>query len=54
MLFFCLSDLVQSTYGAVLEQEVLEYGVWPPRAVVDAYVWWCQNYDNLLGHNPIW
>ena len=47
-------DLVQSTYGAVLEQETLEYGAWPPRMVVDMYVWWCKNYDTLLGHNPIW
>lgn len=48
------ADFVQSTYGAVLERETLEYGSWPPRPVVDAYVWWCQNYDSLLGHNPVW
>lgn len=48
------TDFVQSTYGAVLEQEQLEYGVWPPRVVVDVYFWWCQNYDTLLGHNPVW
>ena len=48
------TDLVQSTYGAVLEQETLEYGVWPPRMVVDTYVWWCKNFDTLLGHNPVW
>ncbi|CAI8015334.1 hypothetical protein GBAR_LOCUS9504 [Geodia barretti] len=47
-------DFVQSTYGAVLEKEALEYGSWPPAAVVDAYVWWCRNYDSLLGHNPVW
>ena len=50
------TDFVQSTYGAVLEQERLEYGVgvWPPRMVIDAYMWWCKNYDTLLGHNPVW
>ena len=49
-----VADFVQSTYGAVLEKEALEYGSWPPAAVVDAYVWWCRNYDSLLGHNPVW
>ena len=48
------ADFVQSVYGSFLATKNIQYGYWPPAAVVDAYAWWCENVDVLLAHNPIW
>lgn len=53
-LFFFGADFVQSVYGSLLATKEIEYGYWPPAAIVDAYAWWCKNVDVLLAHNPIW
>ena len=46
-------DYIQSVYGAVL-RDPPESGWWPPSQLLQIYVWWCNNVDPLLGHNPTW
>lgn len=47
-------DYTQTVYGSVLAQEDIDYGIWPPVAVLKVYAWWCETYDPLLAHNPSW
>ena len=49
-----LLDFIQATYGSVLAEEDIVFGVWPPEVVVRWYAWFCENVDPLLGHNPVW
>ena len=48
------TDYTQSVYGSILALEDVDYGAWPPAFIVDMYAWWCENVDQLLGHNPMW
>lgn len=47
-------DYTQALYGSILAAEDIEYGIWPPPVIVDAYAWWCEKVDSLLAHNPSW
>lgn len=49
-----LSDFTQSVYGSILALEDIDEWVWPPSQVLQAYAWWCEMYDPLLAHNPMW
>ena len=52
--WLALADLVQALYGSVLAMEDLDFGLWPPAPVLEAYAWWCETVDPLLAHNPLW
>ena len=51
---YSFTDLTQSIYGSILSLKDVEGGIWPPPQVVKAYKWWCETYDPLVGHNPMW
>ena len=53
VLIIVVPDYIQSVYGGVLRNPP-EPGMWPPSPVLQAYVWWCDTVDPLLGHNPLW
>ena len=49
-----VSDFTQSVYGSILALEDIDEWVWPPSQLLQAYAWWCETYDPLLAHNPMW
>ncbi|XP_064392171.1 sigma intracellular receptor 2-like [Halichondria panicea] len=47
-------DFTQSLYGSVLALEDIDEWIWPPAIVLKYYAWWCETYDPLVAHNPMW
>ncbi len=51
---FSHTDFTQSLYGSVLALEDIDEWIWPPAIVLKYYAWWCETYDPLVAHNPMW
>jgi hypothetical protein len=53
-IYLSVSDFTQSVYGSILALEDIDEWVWPPSQILRMYAWWCETYDPLLAHNPMW
>ena len=49
-----VADFTQCLYGSILALEDIDEWVWPPSVVLRTYAWWCETYDPLVAHNPMW